>query len=116
MKWSSSSLAIGSAFTFIAALSGCTPTNKVKPGAPVLMVFTPVGPDGVAADPTMPVPPLAFIYALFDRILDPDALEAIDSDGGIKPHAGVAAVDWTGGAIDITTVYTPNGHHKLNLI
>lgn len=116
MKWSSSRLAIGSIFTFIAALSACTPTNKVKPGAPVLVAFTAVAPDGTAVDPSMPAPPLSSIHARFDRILDPDLLEAVDSDGGIVPKGGVATVSWTGGPIEAATVYNPNGHYKLSLI
>ena len=144
MKWSSHSLIFGSLFgsvigptlgrwlcagfmcaggLLLTAGSGCTPSNSVTPGAPVLLAFSVVTPAGTAAelvsDGGAPVPasPASYFYTLFDRILDPGLLEDINADSGvITPNLGVATVEWSGGSIPVTTLYWPNGHHKWTLV
>ncbi|MEP6653100.1 MAG: hypothetical protein ABJA82_07055 [Myxococcales bacterium] len=107
--------------TLLAGVVGCDPTNRVAPGAPALVAFSVVTPAGQAAELVTEagpksVPPLSHFFALFDRILDPTGVEVVDSDGGITAKEGVADVKWTGGAIESTSLYIPNGHHKWTLI
>jgi hypothetical protein len=94
----------------------------VKSGAPVMVTFSVVDPNGsevalvTDAGTTTPVPPLSSFYALFDRILDPTPLEEVDADGGITPKEGVAKVAWSGGSIPVTTLYIPNGDQQFTLL
>ncbi|MEO5770187.1 MAG: hypothetical protein ABIS92_17660 [Polyangia bacterium] len=126
MKRLSRNLMTGSIFTLpaltlLAGVIGCDPTNRVTPGAPALVAFSVVTPAGEAAELVteagpQSVPPLSHFFALFDRILDPTGVEVVDSDGGLTAKEGVADVRWTGGAIESTSFYIPNGHHKLTFI
>lgn len=96
--------------------AACAPSNTVEPGAPRLLSFTATAPDGTALDLTDPqatstVSPLEHFQALFDRLLDPTQLSALDGDGGILPEQDVAEITSTP-AVDPLTVqatYTPNG-------
>ena len=124
MKRSFRNLVLGCACAAIAASSGCTPSNKVPAGAPLLVSFD------VVVDPGKPpldlttdagtkvaIPGLSIFYAEFDRLLDPTSLETIDPDGGaITANQGVATIDWTGGSIALSTLYIPNGDHQFTLI
>jgi hypothetical protein len=95
---------------------GCQPSNNVASGPPELLSFMAIGPDGTAvtftdAGAAAPVPPLAHFQALFDRLLDPTALEALDGDGGIEAQQGVVQVTSTPPVDPLTlnVTYTPNG-------
>jgi hypothetical protein len=95
---------------------GCQPSNNVASGPPELLSFTATGPDGTALAFTgvmaaAPVPPLAHFQALFDRLLDPTSLEALDGDGGIQAQQGVVLVTSTPPVDPLTlnVSYTPNG-------
>ena len=124
MKWSFWNLMVGCAFAAMAASVGCTPSNKVPAGAPVLVNFVVVDPTGAAVDltpteagTTPQVPALSTFYALFDRLLDPTTLETIDSDGGtITPNQGVAVIQWSGGSVASHILYVPNSDAKFTLI
>jgi hypothetical protein len=123
-------LPAGWVLTLGAMVAGCTPSNSVPTGAPVMVSFGPV-------DPTMPndaygspaylpladattggaltIPPRSAFIATFDRLLDPTTLE--DLDGGAK--AGVATVtsDAVGAAtIDASTVYSPDGDSVFHVL
>jgi hypothetical protein len=123
MKRSLSRLGISWFFGLLVAPGiACTPSNQVQPGAPVMLSFSVVDPLGaeitlVTEAGSNTVPPLSHFVATFDRLLDPTALEVIDSDGGgITPQAGVGKISWSGGAVDSNALYTPNGHHIFTLI
>ncbi len=98
------------------AWTGCQPSNDVPAGAPLLLSFTATAPDGTAlvfdgAVATGAGSPLSHFLALFDRLLDPTQLSALDGDGGILPQGDVVRVTSTP-AVDPLTVqatYTPNG-------
>jgi hypothetical protein len=99
-----------------ATLIGCEPSNTVPAGAPIMLSFGPLDPDGkplVLLDEkgvTLPTPALVPFRALFDRLLDPTTLE--DTAG--HPKAGLAtaqsAVAVAG--IPVTTNFVPNGDSK----
>lgn len=116
------SLTIGAISTLIALDFGCSSSNKVTPGAPVLVAFSVATPDGQVAetvnDAGAPVAISArgYFFALFDRILDPTTLEVLDPDAGLVAKEGVATVEWSGGVIPSQTVYIPNGHHFFTLL
>jgi hypothetical protein len=100
----------------VIAWTGCQPSNDVPAGAPLLLSFTATAPDGTAlvfdgAVATGAASPLSHFLALFDRLLDPTQLSALDGDGGILPEGDVVRVTSTP-AVDPLTVqatYTPNG-------
>jgi hypothetical protein len=109
-------VALASALTSAA----CTPSNSVKSGAPVILSFGAVAPDGTPVSFTSeagvaPAPPLAHFVAIFDRVLDGDSLE--DADGGV-PKAGLAAGEYgpLGAPLPVTTDYVPNGDSKFFVI
>jgi hypothetical protein len=91
-----------------------------------MLGFSVVGPSGNTVDlmaeaGATPVPPLAHFVAVFDRLLDPTALETIDPDGGvirasITPNDGVAVAESNGTSIPTTTLYIPNGDYTFTLI
>jgi len=125
MKRLFGSLALGSGFVIVSAISGCTPDNTVKPGAPELLAFSVRGPDGnpvaiTAADDggtSDPIAPLSAFVAVFDRILDPTTLETIDPDGGaITENPGLAVVESGDTMVPSTTLYVPNGDAVFTLI
>ncbi|MBC8132207.1 MAG: hypothetical protein H7X95_04435 [Deltaproteobacteria bacterium] len=123
MKRSSLTPTVGSIFALFALTCGCAPNTKVPAGAPLLVQFAVVTPAGVAADlvteggAPIAAPPLSYFFALFDRILDPTALENLDADGGLTSKAGVASIEWSGpDAIAANTLYIPNGDQKFTLI
>lgn len=104
------------------ALGGtaCTPSNSVKSGAPVIVSFGAVDPNGKPvtftseAGVAVPAPPLIHFVAIFDRVLDGDSLE--DADGGV-PKAGLAAGDYGLPAtpMPVITDYSPNGDSQFFL-
>lgn len=120
VRTSSWKLPIGCAAILVSAVAGCTPTNSVQAGAPVMLSFGPVSaqapydsfgtpaylPLATDAGPAT-VPPRSNLLAMFDRILDPTTLE--DADGGAKAGIAVLTSDVVGAVTDVTTVYTPNG-------
>lgn len=121
MKRSSRTLTIGSIFVGLAVASGCTPSNKVTPGAPRLVSFTVFDPTGAPvplvteAGATM-VPPLSTFVAVFDRLLDPTPLVDVDA-GVLTAKEGVAIVGTDSGPLaGVDTLYIPNGDHKFTLI
>jgi hypothetical protein len=122
MKWPFWRLAIGTAILLVTATSGCTPENKIPAGAPLLVAFTVIGPEGnrlelVTEAGVSTVPPLSKFFALFDRILDATALETIEADGGaIAAKEGVAQITWTGGPVASQTLYIPNGDPRFTLV
>jgi hypothetical protein len=117
-----SRLAVGIALCLGVASVACTPSNKVKAGAPVMLKFGALDPTGtpielVTEAGATPVPPLATFAALFDRLLDPTALAEVKDDGGtIVPSEGVALIDSEGTAVMSDAIYTPNGDAKFTLI
>lgn len=116
MKRPYSRLGPGFALWMGIAATGCTPSNKVKPGQPELVSFGVVGPAGpVELTGDTPVPPLATFFAVFDRLLDASAIETID-DAGITPNAGVAIIETEGMSVDSSVLYVPNGDAKFTLI
>jgi hypothetical protein len=98
------------------AWTGCQPSHDVPSGAPLLLSFTATAPDGTplvfaGAVATGAASPLSHFLALFDRLLDPTQLSALDGDGGISPEGDIVRVTSTP-AVDPLTVqatYTPNG-------
>jgi hypothetical protein len=100
--------------------TGCAPSNSVKSGAPVMLSFGAVDPDGNAVSFTsdagsVAAPPLAHFVAIFDRVLDGDSLE--DADAGV-PKAGIAGGEYVGSLatplpVPVTTNYVPNGDSKF---
>jgi hypothetical protein len=103
------------------AWTGCQPSNDVPAGAPLLLSFTATAPDGTAlvfgpvgalgAVATGAASPASHFLAIFDRLLDPTQLSALDRDGGILPEGDIVRVASTP-AVDPLTVqatYTPNG-------
>ena len=95
--------------------AGCQPSNKVAAGAPELVSFDVIGPDGmpvalVTEAGAALVPPLSKFRAVFDRLLDPSTIEIFDPDGGVTPQSGVAMTTSTPKVHDpVTVAYTPNG-------
>lgn len=97
--------------------TGCTPSNSVKSGAPVMLSFGAVDPNGNAVSfmddaGVVPAPPLAHFVAIFDRLLDGDSLD--DADGGV-PKAGLAAAEYGAPAapLPVITDYSPNGDSQF---
>ncbi len=119
MKRPYARLGVGLAL-WLGAATGCTPSNKVKPGQPVMLSFGVVDPTGVPveleteAGPTL-VPPLSTFHAVFDRLLDPTVIEEL-TDGGPVGAAGVGVIDWAGRPVANSGKYTPNGDAKFTLI
>src|SRR6185503_10875052 len=100
-----SRLGVGIALCLGMTSAACTPSNKVKAGAPVMLSFGALDPTGTPielrteAGATL-VPPLSTFAALFDRLLDPTALAEVQDDGGtIVPSEGVALIDSEGAAV-----------------
>lgn len=95
---------------------GCQPSNNVVAGAPQLLKFSVIGTDGQpvgieGAGAVAAVSPRATFDALFDRLLDPAAIERLDADGGRTGQPGVATIA-SDPAVDpasIAVAYTPNG-------
>ena len=125
MKRLFGSLALGSGFVLVSAISGCTPDNTVKPGPPELLAFSVRGPDGnpvaiTTADDggaSDPIAPLSAFVAVFDRLLDPTTLETIDPDGGaISEKDGIGVVESGDTPVPSTTLYVPNGDAFFTLI
>jgi hypothetical protein len=121
MKRPYARLGVGLALWFgAAAATGCTPSNKVKPGQPVMLSFGVVDPTGMPveleteAGPTL-VPPLSTFHAVFDRLLDPTVIEEL-KDAGPVGVGGVAVIDWSGRPVANKGKYTPNGDAKFTLI
>jgi hypothetical protein len=95
---------------------GCQPSSNVKPGAPLLLSFSVLAPDGsvVALDGNSgaaAVPPRATFSALFDRLLDPTAIEVLDADGGLTSQTGIATMISAPSVepTSIVAIYVPNG-------
>ena len=93
--------------------TGCTPSNSVKSGAPVMLSFGPADSNGNAVSLTsdagpVSAPPLVHFVAIFDRVLDGDSLD--DADGG-APKAGLAASEYGAPAapLPVITTYNPSG-------
>lgn len=121
MKRPYARLGVGLALWFgAAATTGCTPSNKVKPGQPVMLSFGVVAPTGfpveleTEAGPVL-VPPLSTFHAVFDRLLDPTGIEEL-RDGGPVGAAGVGVIDWAGRPVANSGHYVPNGDAKFTLI
>lgn len=116
---------LGKSLSFVCAIAlgtacvGCTPSNTVKPGAPVLMSFGVVDTSGSPVETTgdagaAPVPPLVHFVATFDRLLDPTTLE--DTAGMAKAGVAFGQSDVANTAINVTTTYVPNGDSKFFLL
>lgn len=96
-------------------LPGCVEADEA--GAPTLLAFELVGPDGapVANEGMVPVPtvsPRVSLNALFDNIIDYTLVQ--DADAGVgKP--GVVVVTAPNNPM-VSSNYTPNGHHKFTLL
>jgi len=122
MKRPYARLGVGLALWFgAAATTGCAPSNKVKPGQPVMLSFGVVDPTGTPveleteAGPTL-VPPLSTLHAVFDRLLDPTGIEDLKDAGPPVGTEGVGVIDWSGRPVANTGRYIPNGDAKFTLI
>jgi len=99
-----------------ATLMGCEPSNTVPAGAPIMLSFGPIDPDGkplVLLDDkgvTLPTPPLVPFRAIFDRLLDPTTLE--DTQGNPKAGLATAQSPVAVAGIPVTTNFVPNGDAK----
>jgi hypothetical protein len=119
MKRPYARLGVGLAL-WLGAATGCTPSNKVKPGQPVMLSFGVVDPTGTPveleteAGPTL-VPPLSTFHAVFDRLLDPTVIEEM-KDAGLVGVEGVGVIDWAGRPVANIGRYVPNGDAKFTLI
>ena len=111
----------------VVGIGGCSdPNNNVKPGAPVLQSFSVIdnatgGPLDIADTDAGPTEVAGFVHltALFDRLLDPTTVTALD-DGGTDQGTGVDMVTFTpalptGQSVSFTSIYTPNGDANLHL-
>ena len=108
-----SRLGVGMALCLGIASVACTPSNKVKAGAPVMLSFGVLDPSGMPielvteAGATL-VPPLAKFAAVFDRLLDPTVLAEVKDDGGtIVPSEGVALIESDGTAVMADAISSP---------
>lgn len=113
-------LGLGFALWVGVAAAGCTPSNKVKPGEPVMVSFGVVGPDGAPVELETeagrnPAPPLSKFFAVFDRLLDPAGIETL-VDGSAEPNNGVATVTADGAEVASTVLYVPNGDAEFTLV
>ena len=102
--------------TVVVCATGCSPSQDVQPGPPVLASFSVI--DNASGSPleltgdagAIEISPLVHLTALFDRLLDPVPITHLD-DAGIDLGDDAVQITVTPAAptAAFSSVYTPNG-------